>query len=300
MPIDLESLAALDAVVRHGGFGRAAQHLHKVQSAVSYQVRKLEEQLGLTLLDREGYRVQLTPAGEALLAEGRRLLGHADHFEALARQFTDGWEPRLLLVADGILSLDAVLSALKTLADEHVPTRVQVKIEFMFGVQYRFEKEQADLMIVKDYEPDRLLHAEPLPEIECVLCASSDHPLATAGEVDLALLHEHVELTVQDSSDRGDDRHMFGGDRVYYLSGFSSKKQALHMGLGFGWMPLYLVADELARGELVEVRYRGGSRYRFTPMLVQRLDKPLGRAGRRLAELLRAAVQQGEADGRLG
>lgn len=300
MSIDLESLVALDAVVRHGGFGRAAQHLHKVQSAVSYQVRKLEEQLGLPLLDREGYRVRLTPAGEALLAEGRRLLGQADRFEALARQFIDGWEPRLLLVADGILPLDAVFLALKSLADEHVPTRVQVKIEFMFGVQYRFEKERADLMIVKDYEPDRLLHAEPLPEIECVLCTAPGHPLAAAGEVDLAMLHEHVELTVQDSSDRGDDRHMFGGDRVYYLSGFSAKQQALHMGLGFGWMPLYLVADELARGELVEVRYRGGSRYRFTPVLVQRLDKPLGRAGQRLAELLRAGARQEEAGGRLG
>ncbi len=287
MSIDLESLAALDAVVRYGGFGRAAQHLHKVQSAVSYQVSKLEEQLGLALLDRGGYRVRLTPAGEALLAEGRRLLGQADRFEALARQFIDGWEPRLLLVADGILPLDAVFQALKTLADEHVPTRVQVKIEFMFGVQYRFEKDQADLMIVKDYEPDSLLQAEPLSELECVLCTSPTHPLAAVGEVDLALLHEHVELTVQDSSERGDDRHMFGGDRVYYLSGFSAKRQALLMGLGFGWMPLYLVAAQLACGELVEVRYRGGSRYRFTPMLVQRQSRPLGRAGQRLAALLR-------------
>ncbi len=42
MRLDLEGLEALDAVVRHGGFARAAERLHKVQSAVSYQVRKLE------------------------------------------------------------------------------------------------------------------------------------------------------------------------------------------------------------------------------------------------------------------
>ncbi|WP_085318236.1 LysR family transcriptional regulator [Derxia lacustris] len=295
--IDLDSLAALDAVVRHGGFARAAEQLHKVQSAVSYQVRKLEEQLGLALLDRDGYRVKLTPAGAALLAEGRRLLLHAEQFGALARQFTEGWEPQLMLVADGILPLDAVFSALKTLSDERVPTRVQVKVEFLHGVQYRFEKEQADLMIVKDYAPDARLLAEPLVEIECVLCTAPGHPLARAGAVDLPELQEHVELTVQDSSERGDDQHMFGGERVFYLSGFTAKKQALHMGLGFGWMPRHLVDDALAAGSLCEVGYRGGSRYRFTPVLVHRRDRPLGRAGRRLADLLRGGSAPGMTSG---
>jgi DNA-binding transcriptional LysR family regulator len=58
------------------------------------------------------------------------------------------------------------------------------------------------------------------------------------------------------------------------------------MGLGFGWMPRYLVEEELLRGQLQELDYEAGSRFRFTPWLVQRLDRPLGRAGSRLAELL--------------
>jgi DNA-binding transcriptional LysR family regulator len=99
-------------------------------------------------------------------------------------------------------------------------------------------------------------------------------------------LHRHVELSVQDSSERGDDRHMFGGDRVFYLSGFIAKKQALLMGLGFGWMPLDLVREELKSGTLREVAYVGGSRYRFSPQLVSRQDRPLGPTGRMLAEAL--------------
>jgi len=65
---DLDAINALDAVVRHGGFARAAAALHRVQSAVSYQVDKLEAQLGVPLLDRTGYRVQLTPAGRSCLS----------------------------------------------------------------------------------------------------------------------------------------------------------------------------------------------------------------------------------------
>ncbi|MFY7866423.1 LysR family transcriptional regulator [Roseateles sp.] len=302
MKLDLESLAALDAVIRQGSFARAAEALHKVTSAVSYQVKKLEDQLGLPLVDRSAYRVRLTPAGEAVLAEGRRLLRQAHQVEALAQHLASGWEAKLLVVVDGILPLADTLRALKRLNEEGVPTRVQLKIEFLGGVQYRFEKEQADLMLVKQYAPSSQLQAQAQTELECVLCVSPEHPLAArAGPAALDELQAHVELSVQDSSERGERgergeraealdshrfNHSFGGERVFYLSGFVAKRQALLMGMGFGWMPRYLVDDALASGELIELPFEGGSRFRFTPWLVQRVDRPLGRAGRRLIELL--------------
>ncbi|MGE0554405.1 MAG: LysR family transcriptional regulator [Gemmatimonadales bacterium] len=288
MNLDLDALEALDAVVREGTVARAASRLNKVQSAVSYQVKRLESQLGLSLVDRSGYRIRLTPAGEALLAEGRRVLAQAEQLAALARQFVEGWEPRLTVILDGIIPLDPVLAALKALVDERVPTRIQLRVEFLRGVQYWFEKADADLMVVKDFESHPNLRAEALPEVECVLCVSAAHPLASRRGVALTDLHEHVELSVQDSSERGGDQHMFGGERVFYLSDFAAKREALAKGLGFGWMPTFLVADPLRQGVLRELDYRGGSRYRFTPLLVNRTDRPLGPAGKRLVSLLLA------------
>jgi DNA-binding transcriptional LysR family regulator len=252
-------------------------------------VRKLEQQLGITLLDREGYRVRLTAAGEAVLAEGRRLLAQARQVEALARQFAQGWEPRLLVIVDGILPVAPTLAAFKQLSDERAPTRCQLKVEFQRGVQFCFERDSADLMVVKDYEAKPFLSAEELPEVECVLCARRGHPLAALKSVQLGDLQDHVELSVQDTIGGEDDPHGFGGERVFYLSGFDAKKQALLMGAGFGWMPLGMIRPELRTGRLRELRYFGGSRYRFTPRLVHRLDSPPGRAGRRLAQLLREA-----------
>jgi DNA-binding transcriptional LysR family regulator len=283
---DIDALRALDAIVTNGGFAGAARQLNRVQSAISYQVRKLEDQLGLQLLDRDGYRVRLTPAGEVMLIEARKVLARVDHMDALARQFVTGWEPRLTLVVDGILPLEATLAALKHLAEERVPTRVQVKVEFLGGVQFRFEKDQADMMLVKDYQARPDLIAQSLPDVGCVLCASVDHPLAQAGSLSLADLQDHVELSVQDSSDQGNDRHMFGAERVFYLSGFEAKRQAILMGLGFGWMPDYLVEEDFRSGRLLELPFVGGGRYRFTPQLVRRAGSPLGRAGTRLADLL--------------
>jgi DNA-binding transcriptional LysR family regulator len=290
MRLDLDALEALAAVVREGGLARAAERLHKAPSAVSYQLTRLEEQLALPIVDRSGYRLGLTPAGEAILAEAQRLLAHAERVQELARQFRSGFEPRLTLITDGILPLTPVFAAVKAMGDARVPTRIQVKVEFLRGVQYRFDRDGADLMLVKDYDPRPGLVAEPLPEVTCVLCAASTHPLAEARAVPLDALQEHVELSIQDSSDQGADHHMFGGERVVYLSGFLAKRDALAMGLGFGWMPIDLVRDDLALGTLIEVDYAGGSRYRFTPQLVRRADRPLGPGGRMLLDRLREAV----------
>jgi DNA-binding transcriptional LysR family regulator len=288
MSIDLNFMLALDTVVREGSVAKAALRLHKAQSAISYQIKQLEQQLGLSLLDRDGYRVKLTSAGEVILSEGRRLLIQANQLEALARELAKEWEAKLLVIVDGILPLHTILTALKDLADEGAPTRVQVKVEFLSGVQHRFEADKADLMIVKDFSPHPHLHAEVLSEIECVLCAAPTHALANLKNVALAQLQEYTELSVQDSSQSGNDEHVFGSERVFYLDGFFAKKEALLMGLGYGWMPSFLVQQELHSGALIEVEFLEGSRYRFTPRMVHHRDKTLGRAGRRLAELLRA------------
>jgi DNA-binding transcriptional LysR family regulator len=62
------------------------------------------------------------------------------------------------------------------------------------------------------------------------------------------------------------------------------------MGVGFGWMPLYLIRKELKAGSLREVKYAGGSWYRFTPRLVHRSDRRLGRAAKEFISLLRQAT----------
>ncbi len=299
MHIDLSGLEALTTVVEQGGFGRAAEHLHKVQSAVSHQVQKLEEQLGVTLFNREGYRVRLTPAGEAILAEARRLLSQAEHVKSIARQFSQGWEASLLVIVDGMLPLDPMLNALKTLASENVPTRIQVKIEFLRGVQARFEKDQGDLMVVVEYAASPYMYAEALPDMDCVLCIAPDHPLAAAKSVSLAQLQDHVELSVQNTSEeQSHDPHLFGCERGFFLSSFQAKKDALLMGVGFGWMPVYLIRNELKSRTLREVKYVGGSRYRFTPRLIHRTDRSLGRAGKRFMTLLRNATWPQQIDSR--
>ncbi|MER5726767.1 LysR family transcriptional regulator [Streptomyces sp. NPDC002138] len=84
--MELRQLRYFVAVVEEGGFSRAAERLHIVQSAVSQQVRRLERELGLTLFERSTRRVTLTAAGERLLPEAREVLAAADRTRRIAAE----------------------------------------------------------------------------------------------------------------------------------------------------------------------------------------------------------------------
>ena len=288
MRIDIDAFNVLQVLVEEGSFAKAAERLHKAQSAVSYQVKKLEEHLGVQLFSREQYRAELTQEGRVILAEGQRLLQHLANIEHLASRFSEGWEPKLELVIDGALPMEPIMTALKRMAEHQIPTKIQLNMEFLCGVQHRFERDNADLMLVKDYRTGPYYHPQPLPAITSVLVASASHPLSFIREISLSELQQHVELTIEDSSPNKSyrDEMQFGGDKVFYLSGFIMKKNALLKGLGFGWLPDFLVQEELVKGELVEIDFVGGSRYTFIPQLVSTLERPLGRAGQLFTELI--------------
>ncbi|MFB2637158.1 LysR family transcriptional regulator [Shewanella bicestrii] len=288
MRIDIDAFNVLQVLVEEGSFAKAAERLHKAQSAVSYQVKKLEEHLGVQLFSRDQYRAELTSEGRVILAEGQRLLQHLANIEHLASRFSEGWEPKLELVIDGALPMEPIMTALKRMAEHQIPTKIQLNMEFLGGVQHRFERDNADLMLVKDYRTGPYYHPQPLPAITSILVTSALHPLAQQKHISLPELQQHVELTIEDSSPNKTyrDELQFGGDKVFYLSGFIMKKNALLKGLGFGWLPDFLVQEELLSGELVEVDFVGGSRYTFTPQLVSTLERPLGRAGKLFTELI--------------
>jgi len=74
VPLDLDQLQSFCAIADCGSFTEAARRVNKTQSAVSMQIKRLEERLGRTLLTRDGRRVALTQHGEALYARARKML----------------------------------------------------------------------------------------------------------------------------------------------------------------------------------------------------------------------------------
>jgi DNA-binding transcriptional LysR family regulator len=102
--MELRQLAYFEAVVRHGGFSRAAEQLHIAQPAVSAQVRRLERELGAALLERTTRRVTLTPAGELVLARARSALAQVDGARADLAELATVTRGRLRIGATQLLA----------------------------------------------------------------------------------------------------------------------------------------------------------------------------------------------------
>jgi DNA-binding transcriptional LysR family regulator len=106
---ELRLLRYFATVAEERHFGRAAERLHMAQPPLSQQIQKLERQLGVELIDRSRRPIELTDAGDALLAEARLALTHAERAFAAARRAATGHLGHLHIGAlqaavDGVLS----------------------------------------------------------------------------------------------------------------------------------------------------------------------------------------------------
>ncbi|MFL5826123.1 MAG: LysR family transcriptional regulator, partial [Thermoleophilaceae bacterium] len=114
--MELRHLRYFVAVAEELHFRRAAERLHVAQPAVSEQVRKLEEELGVRLLDRTQRSVSLTVSGAAMLEEARRVLRQADVAKLAARNARDHATARLRIGYVASSLVGSVPRALQTLA----------------------------------------------------------------------------------------------------------------------------------------------------------------------------------------
>lgn len=112
-PITIEVLETLDAIDRRGSYAKAAEELNKATSAISYIVQKLEEQLDIALFQRQGRRSVLTPAGQLVLEEGRKILNASVKLANAAKEIATGWEPQIRIAVDSMQSYPAFLKPLR-------------------------------------------------------------------------------------------------------------------------------------------------------------------------------------------
>ena len=122
-----------------------------------------------------------------------------------------------------------------------------------------------------------------------LLLAHAEHPVAQHDRrLTPDMLSQHVELVVSDS---GRTRPLspllhLGSPNIFRLPTFAAKLQAMREGVGFGWLPSYLAAEELENGTLRLLEHESGSRWELRPQLAFRRESPPGRAGRRFLDLL--------------
>jgi DNA-binding transcriptional LysR family regulator len=292
MHITLRQLRIFEAVARHSSVSRAAAELHLTQPAVSMQIKQLEEQIGLPLIDQIGKRLFLTEAGH-------ELRGHAQGIAAKMVDLNAAMD-QLRSLERGILRLAVVSTVnyflpplIAAFSEKHPGVRISLTVENREAVLSAVADNRTDLAITGQPPSGVDLVAERFMDNPLVVIAAPSHKLANENDVTGAQLGEEI-LVVREpgSGTRAAMERYFSELGVEYRPGceFSTNeaiKQAVQAGLGLGIVPAQTIELELETRRLVVLPALGFPIIRHW-YVVHRTDKRLSSAAQEFRALLLA------------
>src|SRR5580658_8434151 len=260
----LEQWAVLAAVVDEGGYAQAAAALHRSQSAVSYAVSRLQEELDVPLLVIEGRKAVLTPHGQTLLQRARGLLRDMNTLELLARSLKQGWEAELRLVVDAAFPRAHLMKIVAELQQLCPNTQMQLSDAVLSGAEEAIADGSADVAV-----------------------ARPDHALFGVGH-DLSFedLTRYVQVVVRDSGVKHPrDEGWLGAERRCTVSSMEASLAMVKAGLGYAWLPEHMTSEAIQQGTLRALPLEMGSSRPVSLHLVLVRPNAAGPAARAAVEI---------------
>lgn len=257
MTPSLKQLKYVCAVAEHKHFSKAAEACHVTQSTLSAAIQELESQLGVVIFERNKKHVLVTPLGERLLQQARRVLGEVEDFVSLAKMHEEALAGEVRLGVIPTIGPFLLPHLLRELRQHYQKLRLFLKEDLSAQLLQQLQQGELDLII--------LALPYPLPDMETVslfsdeflLCLPPGHALERADSVrqqqlrgeSLLLLEEGhclrdhaLEACKLDSADM---------NLVYQGTSLHTLVQMVANGLGVTLLPVMAVeADVLGETQL--------------------------------------------------
>ncbi|GHG70056.1 LysR family transcriptional regulator [Alishewanella longhuensis] len=283
----LEQWRILQAVVDAGGYTQAAELLNKSQSSLNHAVSKLQAQLGVELLEVIGRKAQLTAAGEVMLRRSRILTQQIEDLELLADNLDKGWEPEIRIATELAYPKQYLYEALKQFYPLSRGSRVQIIDTVLTGTSEVITQKKADLVIT-GLVPKGYL-SEPLYVTRFIPVVGAAHPLAEVTSLDQNELSQQLQIVIRDTAVKPQE-HMgwLKAEQRWTVDNFHEAVEILLMGLGFCWLPDFVVEQLLEQGRLFHLPLQQSSERLITMGLLAPQEETLGPGSRQLRQLLLA------------
>jgi len=260
--MDFNKLRTFVAIAEHGSVSRAARELHRTQSAISQQLKGLEEELELALFARVGRRLVLTGEGAALRqAAATGLSGIEQAFAEIRAGRSE--ERGVLRIASVAEFLDASLAPLLgSFRAAHPRVELRVRVASNLEVERMLLADEADLGLLVTYAHRDRFDRRPHAQVECIVVTTPGYATRRGGLASYAAI---VEADLVDLS----DRCAWIGTWIrknaprlrprlrrrvpaVVVPSHGAIKSVVMTGVGVGLVPATSVASELAAGALVE------------------------------------------------
>jgi DNA-binding transcriptional LysR family regulator len=282
-------LIIFEAVGRLGSISRAAGELNLTQPAVSMQVKQLEEQVGLTLIDHVGKKLVLTEAGEELARHARELIAKMSDLKSAMKQYLS-LECGILRIAL-ISTMSFFLPRIVTeYVKRHPSVRISLQVDNHDSVLAALLEKRTDVAITGRPPDDASVVAHRFMENPLVVIARPDHGLAKLDRVSLDLLGEEAMIAREPGSGtQANIERFFAEKGLDFRSSCEvntneAVKQAVAAGLGLGIVPLRTIELELETRRLAVLPVDDFPIMRHW-FLLHRADKRLPLASRAFCDL---------------
>lgn len=181
MHLELRHLRTIEAIHRHGGMARAAEALHLTQSALSHQLKALEDQAGVELVVRRAKPMRLTAAGLRLLRTAEQVLPLIGAAQAEFRAVEEGRAGRLHVAMECHACFDWLLPVMDRFRRSWPEVDIDIRASLAFQALPALVRETADLVVTSDPEPLDGVTYQPLFDYAPTLVVAAGHPLARQG-----------------------------------------------------------------------------------------------------------------------
>ncbi len=260
--VSLRQLQIFEAVVRLGGYTRAAEALHLTQPTVSMQIKKLSDALGMPLLEQIGRKIYPTAAGRNVHAAALDILGRMVELGENAAEFEGSIKGSLQIavITTAKYFMPHLLGRFVALHPEVTPS---LTVTNRAKVLQRLKDNEDDLLIMGQAPEQLPVVAHPFIDNELVVVAPPYHPLAKEKNIPLRrLLQERFLVREPGSGTRQTVDRLFAERgleiRPYMELGSSEAiKQGVMAGLGLSVLSRHNIRLELAGGHIAELDVEG-------------------------------------------
>lgn len=195
MHIEFRHLRTIKAIEEAGGLARAADMLHITQSALSHQIKGLEDQAGVELFVRRSKPMRLSAAGQRLLRTANKILPEIDALQAEFASLRGGRAGRLHIAIECHACFEWLFPVLEAFRKAWPDVDVDIRPGLAFDALPALAREEVDLVVSSDPEVHSDLEFSPLFDYEPVFVASSQHALAQKPWIDAQDFRDELLIT---------------------------------------------------------------------------------------------------------
>lgn len=289
--LTMPQIKAFAAVARNQHFTRAAEELQVSQPSVSYQVRQLEAQLKIRLVEVAGRRVYLTDAGERFATRAQGLLNEIEDLEREMRDYREGVIGRLRVGATRTVGGYALPPVIAEFRRRHPEVKFRLVVDNTEAIENLLLKREVDLAVVEWEVESRKLVSRALCRDALVLIAPPDHPLAARDRIELDdLKGEPFVMREPGSGTRALAERALGDlagtvTTVLELDQPEAIVRAVEAGLGLAFISEVIADRHIASGQLRALPVEGLELSRDFSLVTMRA-RPDSPAMRAFSELL--------------